>query len=96
MTVAFRQLSDNLETWTACQYNIQVVDGNTYTLREIHMYPVVVNKHPLHLEVGLFAVLLVFELDKRILQTIARALVPNHLAGQNGPKATEDQIEILV
>lgn len=56
----------------------------------------VVNQHTLHLKVGLFTVLLIFELDKRILQAVARALVSNHLARQDCSKATEDQLKVLI
>jgi hypothetical protein len=44
------------------------------------MYAVVVDKNTLHLEVGLLTVLLVIELDKCILQTVAGALIANHFA----------------
>jgi len=60
------------------------------------MNPVIVNQHALHLEVGLFAVLLVLELDKGILQAVTRTLVSNNFAGQDGAEATENQIEVLV
>lgn len=53
----------------------------TYTLREVDVDAVVVNQHSLHLEVGLFAILLVVELDERILQAVTRALVANDLTG---------------
>lgn len=56
----------------------------------------VVNEHTLHLEVGLLAVLLVLEFDKCILQTVPSALISDHLARQDNPKATEDQLKILV
>lgn len=55
--------------------------GMTYTLREVDVDAVVVNQHSLHLEVGLFAILLVVELDERILQAVTRALVANDLTG---------------
>lgn len=60
------------------------------------MDAMVVNQHPLHFEVGLLAVLLMLELDECVLQTVARALVPNHLAGQYRSKATEDQLKVLI
>lgn len=56
----------------------------------------VVNQHALHFEVGLLAVLLMFKLDERILQAVARALVPNHLARQDGSEATKDQLKVLI
>jgi hypothetical protein len=40
----------------------------------------VVNQDALHLEVGLFAVFLVLELDERILQAVPRPLVSDDLA----------------
>lgn len=60
------------------------------------MDAVVVDQHALHLEVGLFAVFLIFKLDKRILQAVPRALVPDHLARQDSSKATEDQLKVLI
>lgn len=60
------------------------------------MDAVVVNQHALHLEVGLFTILLVIEFDERILQAVTRALVPDDFAGQYGAEATEDEVEVLV
>ena len=45
----------------------EITVPKTYTLREIHMYTMVVNQDTLHLEVGLFAVLLVLKFDERVL-----------------------------
>lgn len=56
------------------------------------MDSMIVYQHTLHLEVGLFTVLLVFKLDECILQTVAGAFIPNDLAGEDGPKTTEDQM----
>ena len=39
----------------------------TYTLREIDVDSMIVDKHSLHLEVGLFAVFLVVEFNERVL-----------------------------
>lgn len=39
----------------------------TYTLGEVHVDAMVINQYALHLKIGLFAVFLVFELDKGIL-----------------------------
>lgn len=64
----------------------------TYALRKIDMDSMVVNEHSLHLEIGLLAILLVLELDKRILQTVAGALISNDLAREDGTKTTEDQM----
>ena len=74
----------------------RMVKGQTYTLREIHMDTVIINQDAFHLEVGLLAVLLVFKLNKSILQAIPRFLVPNHLAGKYGAKPAEYQVEILI
>lgn len=52
----------------------------TYTLGEIHMDSMVVNQDALHLEVGLFAVFLVLELDECILQAVPGPLVSDDLA----------------
>jgi len=45
------------------------------------MNSMVVNEHTLHLKVGLFAVFLVVELNKGVLQTISSTLVPDYLTG---------------
>lgn len=52
----------------------------------------VVDEYSLHLEIGLLAVLLVLELDERILQTVASALISNDLAREDSSKTTEDQV----
>ena len=44
------------------------------------MDAVIIDQNALHLEVGLFAVLLVLKLDEGILQAIARLLVADDLA----------------
>lgn len=60
------------------------------------MDAMVVNQHALHFKVGLLAVLLIIKLDECVLQAVARALVPNHLARQDGSETTEDQLKILI
>lgn len=60
------------------------------------MYPVVINEHSLHLEVGPFAVLFGREFDEGVLQTVARFLVANNFTRQDLPKAGKDELEILV
>ena len=42
------------------------------------MYPMIVNQDSLHFEIGLFAILLVLELDECILQTVPCSLVSDH------------------
>lgn len=64
----------------------------TYTLREINVDPMVVDEHSLHLEIGLLAVLLILELDKRILQAVASAFISYNLARQDSSKPAEDQM----
>jgi hypothetical protein len=68
----------------------------TYTLGEIDVDAMVVNQHALHFKVGLLAVLLMLKLDECVLQTVARALVPNHLTGQDRSETTEDQLKVLI
>lgn len=68
----------------------------TYTLGEIHVDTVIINQHPLHFEIGLFTVLLVFKLDKGILQAVTRSLIPYNLTRQNWPEPAENEMEILV
>jgi len=65
-------------------------------LRKVHVDTVVINQDPLHLEVGLFAVLLFVELDKSILKTVTSTLVPDHLARKDLAEATEDEMEIVI
>lgn len=63
---------------TATKKNIKV---KAYTLREIHVDAMVVNQNALHLEICLLAILLVFEFDKTVLQTVTSTLVSDDLAG---------------
>ena len=51
------------------------------------MYPMIVDEHVLHLEVGLFTVLLVLEFNKSILQAVAGALVAYDFATENFSEA---------
>lgn len=44
------------------------------------MYPVIIDQDTMHFEVCLLAVLLVLELDERILQTISSTLVADDFA----------------
>jgi len=60
------------------------------------MDAMIVNKHTLHLEICLFAILLVFELDECVLQAVSCSLVSNDFTGQNLPKTAEDQLEIFI
>lgn len=68
----------------------------TYTLGEIDVDAMIVNQHALHFKVGLLAVLLVLKFDECVLQTVARALVPNHFARQDRSETTEDQLKVLI
>lgn len=45
------------------------------------MDAMVVNQNALHLEICLLAILLVFEFDKTVLQTVTSSLVSDDLAG---------------
>jgi hypothetical protein len=67
--VAFRQLSDSFDTCNSLlETTIQRKRWKkTHTLRKINMYTMIVDQDSLHLEVSLFAILLIFELDKSIL-----------------------------
>ena len=56
------------------------------------MNAMVIYQYSLHLEIRLLAVLLVLEFDKRVLQTVFGALVPNDFARHNWTKAAEDGI----
>lgn len=60
------------------------------------MDTVVIDQDSLHLEIGLFTVFLVFELDKCILKTVARTLIPDHLTREYWSEATENQVEVLI
>lgn len=58
----------------------RVVLCSAYTLREIHVYPVIIDENSLHFEVGLLAFLLVLKFYKGVLQTVAGALVADDFA----------------
>lgn len=60
------------------------------------MNAVVVDQDVLHLEVGLLAVLLVFKLDKGVLQAVAGLLVADDFAGEDLAEAREDDFEVFV
>lgn len=64
-------------------------------LREIDVYPSIVDQHVVHLEIRTFRVFFVFKLDKCVLQRIARLLVANDFATQDLAKAAKDQFEVL-
>ena len=59
-------------------------------LREIDVDPVIVDQDPFHLGVGVFTILLIFKFNERVLKTLTRLLVSNHLAGKDLSKTTED------
>lgn len=52
---------------------------NTYTLREIYVNAMIVNQNALHLEIRLFAILLVLEFDECVLQTVTSPFVSDDL-----------------
>lgn len=60
------------------------------------MNAMIVDQDPLHLEISLFTILLIFKFDKSILQTIACPLISNYFAGQNLSKTTKYKFEILI
>jgi hypothetical protein len=56
------------------------VSRATYALGEVDVDAVIVNQDALHLEVRLFTILLVLELDERVLKTVTGTLVTYNLA----------------
>ena len=68
----------------------------THALRKIDMNSVIVYQHPLHFEVGLLTIFLVFEFDECILKAFTRAFISNDFAGYYGPETAEDGIQVLV
>ena len=70
--------------------------AETHALGEVDVDAVVVDEHPLHLQVGLLAVSLVLEFNKCVLETVAGPLVTDDLAREDLAEAAEDQIEIFV
>jgi hypothetical protein len=50
----------------------------------------IVNQYPLHFEIGLFTRLLVLELNKCVLQAVARSFVANDLTREDITKAAKD------
>jgi len=60
------------------------------------MNAMVIDQDPLHLEIGLFTILLIFKFDKSVLQTITCPLISNDFAGQNLSKTAKYKFEILI
>lgn len=60
------------------------------------MNSVVINKHPLHLEVSLLARSLVCILNEGVLKTVTSPFVTDDFAGEDSAKAGEDQLKVLV
>ena len=50
----------------------------------------VIYQYPLHFEVRLFAILLIFELDESVLQAVAGSFISDHFARYYFAKTTED------
>lgn len=53
------------------------------------MDAVVINENPLHLEICLLTVFLIFKFNKGILKAVASALVPDNFAGQDLTESAE-------
>ncbi len=60
------------------------------------MYAVIVNQDSLHLEICLFAVLLILEFNECILKTVTGTLVSNDFARNYCTKPAENGVQILV
>lgn len=60
------------------------------------MNAMIIDQDPLHLEIGLFTILLILKFDKSVLQTVACPLISNNFAGQNLSKTTKYKFEILI
>jgi len=56
----------------------------------------IIYENSLHLEICLFAILLVFELNKGVLQTVAGPFISNDFTGDDFAESTEDQVKILI
>src|SRR5690606_30674360 len=65
-------------------------------LREIDVYPAVVDQDILHLGIGGLARGLLLVLDESVLKTVARLPVANDLTAQDLAEAAEDEFQILV
>lgn len=65
-------------------------------LREVDVDATVVDQHVVHLEVRVFARLLLLELDERVLQGVARHFVADHLARLDLAEAAEDDLQVVV
>lgn len=60
------------------------------------MDAMIIYQHPLHFEVCLFTVLLVFELNECILQTITSPLVSNDFTRYYLSKSRENKVQIFI
>jgi hypothetical protein len=69
---------------------------STHALAEVNVDSPVINQDRIHLGVGFFAALLVFKLNKGVLQAVSCLLVPDHLAAQDVAKAAKDEFQVLV
>ena len=56
----------------------------------------IIYQYALHLEVCLLAVLLIFELNKSVLQAVTSPLVSDDLAGNYCAEPTENQVEVFI
>ena len=56
------------------------------------MYAMVIYENPLHLEIRLFTIFLIFELDECVLKAVAGSLVSNDFAGNDWPESAEDGV----
>lgn len=66
------------------------------TLGKVDVYPMVVDKHALHFEVGPFAILLGRKLDEGVLEAVSGLLVPDDFAGENLAEAGKDELQVLI
>ena len=60
------------------------------------MYAMVIDQDPLHFEVRLFAVLLMFKFDESILKAVACPFIADNFAGYDLAESTENQLQIFI
>src|SRR6266550_4479386 len=67
-------------------------DGNP----QINPNPPIIHQHILHLEISLFCIFSLVKFNERILQRVARLLIPDYLTTHNRAKAGQDELQIFI
>jgi hypothetical protein len=65
-------------------------------LTEIDMYPAIIDEDIVHLEVGLFTVVDIFEFDESILKRLLGFMITYYFTTFDCPESGEDDLKVLV